>query len=106
MKALLLLLTATTLTMVGCVAGPYESSYSYSRSSYGESNYYQQAPQPQYYQPTPICRTFYNVSAPSYPTVYVPENPHCGVQYRNYSNRSVIVRHPSGSATVVAKSWD
>ena len=101
MKALLLLTAITTLTMVGCVAGPYESSY-----SYGGSNYYQPAPQPQhYYQPAPVYRTFYDLSAPSCPTVYVPENNNC-VQYRNHSSRSVIVRHPNGRATVVGKSWD
>jgi len=63
MKALLLLLTVTTLTMVGCVAGPYESSYRYSGSSYGGSNYYQ----PAYQQP---CQPVYQTFEPAY--VYNP----------------------------------
>ena len=110
MKALLFLLAVTTLTMVGCVAGPYDASYSYqsyqpaTQAYYQSHQSYQPAQQSYYHGNRSHCNQ--NQSYVVAPQYYRVQDYSCQpTRYKNYSNAPIIVERPQGNI-IIPKSWD
>ena len=110
MKApLLTLLAAITLTLTGCVAGPYDASYSYQSQSYRPAYTQQYVPaHREYHQAHHQYQPSYRhqqvtIAGPQY---YRVQETSCRpTRYKNYSDAPIIVERPGGNI-IIPQSWD
>ena len=95
MKALLLLLTAATLTLTGCVVPCTEYSY----------QSYRPAQRPFYQSNRSYCDGYQTYTVgPQYRRAV--DNGYGPARYKNYSDAPVIVKRPGQSNIIVPHSWD
>lgn len=98
MKATLLtLLAAITLTLTGCVAGPYDASYSYQSYRPAQRSFYQSN--------RSYCDGYQTYTVgPQYHRAY--DRGWGQTRYKNYSNAPVIVSNPNRSTNIIVpQTW-